>query len=134
MYPLDTKSISSPLDVPVTKNTGKKFILNLNNYRNTHFQVLNKAKKVYKELISQSILGLPEFNKIKLEFTLYPRTNRKTDLDNVCSVHNKFFSDALVELGKLPDDTYDHIVQCTYKFGKVDKMNPRVGITITEID
>lgn len=134
MQPIKQELISSPLDVPVTKTTGKKFILNLNNYRNTHFQTLNKAKKVYKELISQSILGLPAFNKIKLEFTLYPRTNRLTDLDNVCSVHNKFFADALVELGKLPDDTYKHIVECNYKFGSVDKMNPRVDITITEIE
>lgn len=133
MLLLDNSLISSPLDVPVNKS-GKKFILNMNNYRNTHYHVLNKAKKVYKELISQSILGLPLFNKIKLEFTLYPKTKRSTDLDNVCSIHAKFFQDALTELGRIPDDNYNHIVEVTYKFGSVDKENPRVDITITEIN
>lgn len=126
--------ISAPLEVPVTKTTNKKFILNLNNYRNTHFQVLNKAKQVYKELISHSILNLPEFSKVHIEFVLYPKTNRKTDLDNVCSVHAKFFQDALVELGKLPDDTYDYVKGISYKFGFVDKGNPRVDIIVTEVD
>lgn len=128
----NTGLISSPLVVPVSSK--RNFTLNMNQYRNTHFQVLNKAKKTYKDIITRHVLALPLFNKVKLEFVLYPATHRKTDLDNVCAIHNKFFQDALVELGRIPEDNYEYISEITYKFGYVDKDNPRVDITITGID
>ena len=47
--------INSPLSVPVGKG---KFIINLNNYRNAHYQILNKAKKSYKLIINNQIKKL----------------------------------------------------------------------------
>lgn len=124
--------ISAPLEVPVSKKN--KFILNLNNYRNTHFQVLNKAKKVYKEHLTERLLKLQPFNTVTLEFILYPKSNRLTDLDNVTSIHAKFFQDALTETGVLPDDNYNYVISTTSRFGYVDKNNPRVDIIIKEIE
>ncbi|WVI66551.1 hypothetical protein pVco7_gp105 [Vibrio phage pVco-7] len=89
---------------------------------------------VYKDMVKLPILNLPSFTKVRIEYVLYPKTKRKTDVANVCSIHDKFFSDALVELGKLPEDNYEHLVEVTYRFGHVDKDNPRVDITITEVD
>jgi len=70
---------------------------------------------------------------IELTLVLYPRNKKLTDLDNVCSIHTKYFSDCLVELGKLPDDNYKHLTKITYLFGEVDKTNPRVEIFIKDL-
>jgi len=124
-------TVSSPLRV--AQNKKKDFILNLNNYRNTHFRVLNNMKIKYKDVMRPIIVNLPTFSKVQLTYTLYPKTRRLCDVANVCSVHDKFFSDALVELGKLPDDDYRYVPKVIYEFGEIDKLNPRVEITIQEI-
>jgi len=45
--------IKLPLDVYYSKK--KKFILNLNNYRNAHYRVLSTAKKIYSEDLVEKI-------------------------------------------------------------------------------
>lgn len=124
--------INVPIRVPVTK-LPKYFALNLNQYRNTHFQVLNKSKVVFKDLISGDVAKLPKMHKIRLELTLYPKTKRLCDLDNVLSIVTKFTQDVLVTLGKIPDDDYTHIPEVVFKFGAVDKNDPRVEILIHEL-
>jgi hypothetical protein len=74
----------------------------------------------------------PKYNKIACIYTVYPPNKRLFDIGNVCCIHQKFFEDALVELGKLPDDNYNNIPLIMYMFGSVDKDNPRV--TIETID
>ena len=123
--------VISPLRV--AKSKSKDWILNLNNYRNTHYQTLNKTKIEYKLAMEDQIQSLKEFEKIKVTYTLYPATQRKCDVSNVCSIHSKYFLDALVEAGKIKDDTYEFVPEETYRFGAVDKDNPRVEIDITEI-
>ena len=128
--------INSPLFVTIPRKTkaDKKWIMNLNNYRNTHYQTLNQAKIIYKEVIKSHILPLPRLNEIEIQFTLYPRTKRLTDIGNVCSIQEKFFLDALVEFKKIEDDNYNFVQKITYNFGAVDKNNPRVEIKITPIN
>jgi hypothetical protein len=123
--------ITAPLKVPKTKK--KDFILNLNNYRNTHFQTLNKTKINYKALLKQQIGQLSNFNKVIVEYKIFPQSRRRTDIGNVASVHQKFFEDAFVEFGKIVDDSYDHVLMSLQSFGEVDKHNPRVEIRIIEI-
>lgn len=127
--------IHSPLAVilPRKKVKDKRFILNLNNYRNAYYQVLNEAKKEYKRVIEPQIMALPIFTKVSVIFTLYPKTRRRTDIANVCSIHDKFFADALVEYGKLADDDYTRWSESRYLFGKVDKKCPRVDIVLREL-
>lgn len=120
----------SPLSVPVGKS---KFILNLNNYRNTHFRKLNTAKINYKLIMASQIRRAEGFEKIKIHYTLYPKTKRRTDIANVVSVHAKFFCDALVEYGVLVDDNFEYLVASSESFGRVDKNNPRVEIIVSEI-
>lgn len=55
------------------------------------------------------------------------------DLGNVLSIHDKFFCDALVDLGKLPDDNYHFIPSIAFHMGEVNKLNPRVDIEIQPI-
>lgn len=112
---------------------GKKlFVLNLNVYRNTHYQILNKVKVMYKELIQQELAGLSVKPPVSITYTYYPPDNRLSDLGNVLPIHAKFFEDAAVRFGYLPDDNYKIINKVTYLFGRVDKDNPRVEILIEE--
>ena len=124
--------ISLPL---IIRRNGKtSFSLNLNTYRNAKFYLLNDVKILFKELVSPHVGALPSMTNCRLTYTVYPGTKRAFDIGNVCSVVDKFFSDALVELGKLPDDCYHHLAQITYRFGAVDKENPRVEVLIEETE
>lgn len=124
--------VKVPLRVLVTKV--KWFTFNLNYYRNTHYQVTNKAKKLYKEDVTDQIMSLPRFAKIHIEFRLYPKTKRLCDLDNILSIHAKFFLDSLVSCGKLLDDTYINAPMIDFRFGEIDKENPRVEVTIKVLE
>ena len=123
---------NSPLKVLATKLKG--WILNLNQYRNTHFRTLNTVKINYKLAMQSQINAGPKFNRIACIYTVYPKDRRSFDLGNVCCIHQKFFEDALVELGKLPDDNYNYIPFIAYKFGNVDPTNPRVEVEIIDLE
>lgn len=130
-----TYTLVSPLEViygAKKDGTEQKFRLNLNQYRNTHYIILNKAKIAYKELMKEQISRLPELSNISLHYTVYTKTKREFDLSNVCSVVDKFFCDALVELGKLPDDNIKYLSQISFSFGGIDKDNPRIEVTICQ--
>lgn len=123
---------NSPLKVLATKIKG--WILNLNQYRNTHFRTLNTVKINYKLWMEKQIKSGPKYNKIACIYTVYPKDRRSFDLGNVCCIHQKFFEDALVELGKLPDDNYNYIPLVIYQFGKVDPLKPRVEVEVIDLD
>lgn len=120
-----------PLSVSVSKN--KNFILNINNYRNAHHHTLNKAKVEYKHLMTDQIEKLPTLDRILIRYYMYPGSARRIDTANVCSIHDKFLSDAIVEAGKLEDDNYLFIPGTSYEFGSIDKDNPRVEAVITPL-
>lgn len=122
----------APVSIPVSKN--KSIALNLNVYRNAHFQSLNKAKVNFKAHMAEQIEPITPMPACHVTYTLFVGTKRLCDVANVCCVVDKFFTDALVEMGKLPDDNYEHLKQVTYKFGGYDKGNPRVEILIEETE
>lgn len=127
-------TISVPLFVMIPRKTmpDKKYIINLNYYRNWMGIVNNNIKKGYKELVLPQVQGL-SFNNIEVTLTLFKATKRKTDRANVLSIHEKFFCDALVEAGCLPDDNDSHLVATHYYSGGLDRDNPRVEIAIKEV-
>jgi Holliday junction resolvase RusA-like endonuclease len=115
--------------------SNKKRYLNLNNYRNWHFHLSNQIKKDYKNLVNSEMQKhrLIKFKKISLEFVLHKGNKGKIDRSNALSIHEKFFCDALVELGFLIDDNDSFIESTHYYTGEIDKINPRVDIKITEL-
>lgn len=125
-------TLTAPLFVvlPRKKKADYKFMLNLNVYRNTHYQILNQAKIKFKEIMTQQIMTLPEQITVKAHYELYLPNKRLCDISNYTTVINKFFQDALVELKKLPDDNYKYWLGMTDSFGGVDKENPRCEITL----
>jgi len=122
--------IKSPLKVWISK--AKMFILNLNQYRNMHFRALNIAKSNYKKAVTTQVLDLKPFKKAICVYRVYFNSKRRFDLGNVCCVHEKFFEDALVELGKLPDDNTEYIPIVVYMKGKLRKEDPCVEIELLE--
>lgn len=122
----------SPLKV--LKSKVKNFVLNLNQYRNTHYRVLNGCKITYKEQMKEQILKSKKYKKVFCVYRVYNKSKRDFDLGNVCSVHEKFFEDAFVELGKLPDDNVNYIPIVVYLKGNIDKENPRVEIDVFEFN
>ena len=118
-----------PLDVPVSKR--KKISLNLNVYRNLHYQISNKAKREMKLIIKNCCKdGCISCTPVCLIYTIYRKTNRRADIMNIGSVLDKFVSDALVEIGLLPDDNTDIIKKVTIIDGGVDKNNPHARLEI----
>lgn len=124
----------APLYLILAKSIkGKKYHLNLNNYRNWRSAVSNNLKKKYKEVVSSQLKGIKLKAPVEIKFTYIKSQNRKVDRANVLSVHEKFFCDALVECGCLLDDNDLYIKKTTYISKGVEAGNGRVEIEITEI-
>lgn len=125
-------TLSSPWALQMSKK--KKLAMSLNMFRNTHYRVLAKAKRLYtEEVMREQIQELPGFMEIHLKLVIFPPTRRKYDIDNYGSVTVKFFQDALVHYNRIPDDNYEYITKVEFLHGEVDKHNPRIEITIKEI-
>ncbi len=124
-------TLSLPISVPVSK--AKSFSLNMNQYRNAHYHTLNKAKQTFHDMVIPSLKSLPVLTKISLIYTLFPPSKRELDVANICSIVDKFFSDTLVSSGRITDDNFKVLPNITYRFGSIDKTNPRVEVTIEEL-
>lgn len=89
----------------------KKIKLNLNVYRNLHYQVNNKAKIIFKEKLLNDYpeLSLIRSDSIHVNYDIIPNNKQKFDTMNIVSIVDKFFLDALVNIGCIPDDDYTHV-------------------------
>jgi len=97
------------VDDYVTIQGWKKFQLNLNYYRNAHYQILNKAKIQFKNNLLRDYPDLAcmgQASEIFIEYTVIPNNKRKFDTGNLISIVEKFFLDALVDSGAIEDDNY----------------------------
>jgi hypothetical protein len=125
-------TISLPLAVAVSKSSD--FILNLNRYRNEHFRVLDKAKKEFESVVGPLLSGVPRLRIVTLEYVYYHGKGIVPDTNNVLAVQDKFFQDTLVNNGILPDDSPEYIKQTLFRYGGIDKANPRVDVVIRDVE
>lgn len=116
----------------IKKKNGKRMHINLNNYRNWHHYTSNNIKKQYQAIALRKI-PKKKCKSAEITYTLYRGDNRRVDLSNVLSIHDKFFCDALTKSGFIPDDDCKHIKKIVYLHGGVDKDNPRVEIQIKSV-
>lgn len=125
--------LESPLAIKI--NSKRQFILNLNNYRNAYFRTLNSAKVNYKAYMKDQILNeiYKPLEKIAIQYKVFKGDRRRFDIGNVTSIHQKFFEDAIVELGKLPDDRHENLPLTFDSFGGISTDRPRVEITIYDL-
>lgn len=132
-----TYVLTSPIKIQYgrdKKGKAKVFSLNLNQYRNTNWFILNKVKQLYGEIMSEPVKQLPSFNKIEIRYVLFLGSKRLTDVSNVCSIVDKFFCDVLTTHGKIIDDNHTILPKVSYEFGGIDSSNPRVEIHIKELN
>lgn len=122
----------SPMKILAGKR--KMLRLNLNEYRNTHYRILNNAKINYKEYMKEQIQKAKKMDRALFVYTVYPGSRRSFDIGNICCIHEKFFEDAFVELGKMEDDNANFLPIVVYLYGGIDKDNPRVDIEVMELE
>lgn len=129
-------NIISPLKVCyyTTKGGDKRwFVMNLNQYRNTHYRVLHVAKEEYSLLMKPKVQYLPTFtNPIHIHYKVFVSSAVKSDVMNWVAVIDKFFQDVLVREHKLLDDNYTYVPKVTCEFGGIDRKFPRLEIEIEE--
>ena len=126
-------TIQSPLKIVIGKTKSgkvKEFSLNLNTYRNAHFRTLNTSKHKYKMEIVEQLEDKPRYNRVAIIYKVFKGDARRYDIGNILSIHEKYFEDALVECGKLPDDKADNLPLVIYTNGGIDRDNPRVEIKV----
>lgn len=82
-------------------------------------------KVQFKKAISPQLTFPKLVEPVKISYVLYPPTRRELDISNVLCIVDKYLCDALVEAGLLEDDNFNHLPQVEFRFGAVDKDNPR---------
>jgi len=100
--------------LPRKRNPDKKVMLNLNIYRNMHFQVNNQVKELFKPISIYAFRA----EVIEISYTVYKTTKRKYDTMNIISIVDKFFLDWLVENNYLLDDTCLNV-----RYGSIEGKN-----------
>ena len=110
----------------------KKYQLTLNVYRNTHHIVLSKAKKMFTKQMRSQLEGLVLTTPIALEFRYFKGSRGIEDKANRICVIEKFFCDALVHYGCIPDDNDKYILYQKYLPTRYDKNKNRVEVKIIE--
>jgi len=128
-------TVVTPLEVFLERKTvdDRKYLLNLNQYRNWQGHENNAVKKKFKEVMEDQLLGLKIEGKFKVYFKLYKRSARRTDKSNFYSVISKFLYDAMSELGCIEDDNDSIVQEEILKITEVDKESPRAEFTFVPI-
>ena len=94
--------------------------LSLNNYRNWAYISSNVYKQMYKAKLRPYLKDVKLEGKIKFVYEVIGNDNRPFDVQGVCAVVDKFFSDAVTEYGCWRDDDYKTLAEITYKFSHID--------------
>ena len=126
--------LKMPLSIELWVKKKKKYSISMNTYRNLHYQVSNNLKIAYKNIVKDQLSLYPKIKldtPITLTFIFYNWTKHLSDLENHCSIHNKFFQDSLVELWYIDDDNYNFINKITYVYGGYRKNEWCVEILVS---
>jgi meiotically up-regulated gene 157 (Mug157) protein len=106
------------INIPRKTRPAKKVNLGHNTMHHTDRFTYNLAKIEFSKIVEDQKDLLPSLSlPLQLTYTYYTGTKRLADLSNHCVFVDKFFSDALVQLGYIPDDSYMYIRQVIYKYG-----------------
>lgn len=94
------------------------------------FSIPSEAHERWHNQALPQILGKRRItSKIEsIEIVFFPKTRRAFDLTN----YAESVMDLLVDAGIIEDDKYTIVPRITLQVGEVDKLNPRVEVTIYE--
>lgn len=116
-------------------DSGLNEVLNGVHYDYRTKRIVNPVKKRNDELMIKQIrfkLKDKITTPIVIHYAFYCKDNRR-DRMNVASAADKSFEDALQKCRKIANDGWSDVLNATFEF-HVDKANPRIEITITEVD
>ena len=132
---MKTIKFITPYALVLPRKTGKdkKISINLNTYRNLHFQVNNQCKKMYKELMRGQLENRIIDTPVEVTYQVFKPSKRSLDKMNVVSIASKYFLDAVTEYGCWDDDNDDNVKTETILPTELDRDNPRIEITIKTI-
>lgn len=119
--------------LPMKTKKDKKISINLNTYRNLHFLVESKAKKLFKEIMRKQLEGIEIQTPVEVSYKVYKASNRRLDKMNVISITSKYLMDAITEFGCWEDDDDTNIKKEILLPTEVDKNYPRVVVEIRSI-
>lgn len=123
-----------PLAVEVTKK-GRVFKLNLNDYRNTNYHILNTAKKNFSNKIGAALKArCPQLKTpIKITYVIMRSNNILYDVGNVGSILDKFFCDSLQDAKRIKDDNFKFIPNVEFLHGVTNANEPHCMVYIQEL-
>ena len=119
--------------LPMKTKKDKKISINLNTYRNLHYLVESKAKKLFKEIMRPQLEGIEIETPVEVTYKVYKASNRRLDKQNVISITSKYLMDAITEFGCWEDDDDTNIKKEILLPTEVDKNYPRVVVEIRSI-
>lgn len=101
----------------------------------SHFGAYKDSKEVYTNAVITECIKYPrppQFTEpVDVHFLWY-RSSRRSDPDNIAA-GQKFILDGLVKGGVLKNDGWKQVKSISHDF-EVDKHNPRVVVTLTEVE
>jgi len=125
-----------PLYIVLERKTkpDKKIFVNMNTYRNLHFQINNQVKIKYKELLKEQLIGVKIKTPVEITYKVYKARNNNLDKMNVVSITSKYLLDAITELGCWTDDNDDFVKTEIIMPTELDRKKPRVEVFIKSIN
>jgi len=126
----NVQTLSLPLFV--TNRSGKRKWITMNNYRNWHYQENNNIKRWFKGDVAND-LNFVIKGAVRIEYFYFAPDKRTRDLMNVVSVIDKYFQDAMVELGCIEADDLSIVKEVSCMYMGIDREQPRLDVMITKL-
>tara|TARA_A100000171_G_scaffold40182_1_gene40286 strand:+ start:7040 stop:7420 length:381 start_codon:yes stop_codon:yes gene_type:complete len=126
---MNDKTINLPIAI---YKKGNRYSLNLNQYRNWHYQASNQIKSIFCGIVDDRLDFVFE-GPVRIKYEYYAPNKRRVDLMNVVSVVDKFFQDAMVSKGCIEADDTSIVKRVDAIYNGIDRENPRLEVTITSI-
>jgi hypothetical protein len=106
--------------------TGNRFIANSKRFNDWYEMVIKEMTLISK---NRKFRNMKYANPLEVTMVFYNKDNVRHDLDNMASS----ILDLLVDAGYLEDDCCRIVNRLIINFGGLDRKNPRVEVTITEL-
>jgi len=116
-------------------DSGLNEVLNGVHYDYRTKRIVNPVKKNNDEVIVRQLrFAIKDkiTTPIVIHYAIYAKDKRR-DRMNIASAFDKSFEDALQKCGLIANDGWNDVLNATFEF-HVDKENPRIEITITEVE
>jgi hypothetical protein len=124
--------ISIELPIPYYKKNSKA-LMSLNIYRNLHHHLLNNFKRDYGDSIKALLKDIDTINEpISLAYEFHFIGKKRVDIANIGTIVDKVFSDCLVEVGIIKDDSSEFVRKVSF-IGSNGHSEMKCFVTIKEM-